>query len=366
MIGLTYKWSFERDPATGEMRERVDALDKKNSAADSSKLVNVQSELTQAPTVDKHVRDTIHHARELASASDLSWPINTGNRFHAKRKWYYRRRVSIQKQRLSLREIAFAALSVGVTLGAVLITVLHFFLFLVPSENQLSLEGTSKTNVMQTNGLQVQMGNAKFVETALSQHAIIVPAITTLMYEDGVFSTLGEAQSALHDVSNSGVDACISETAPYHLLLGPVLRKSGDVSFNAWLTRAEVPFYVQPYTISEQMYSLPPSTHSAIGAQVLSQIETLVVLDTDILQALIAENSQYQVKDINSWITQSSNLASSLHSSIAQLGGMGTNILTYHSAVSMAVDHVNDILNPNSDIGKVLLVKALLAAQKIT
>ncbi len=359
MIELAYKWSFEWDSTTGELREKGEIHSTREGELHNQVADVELPHLSPLPSVDKHMRQVLQHARELASASEATWSRGMGSSIpRGKRNWRNKTsRVRSARERWTLREIAFAALSVGVTMGALLIAALHFLLVFAPLG--IATSGAAST------ATQVQIPSNKMVQTAVSDHVIVIPPVTIMMYEDGVFATLSNAQKALADVHRSGVNAVISAKSPYHLLLGPVLQVHGDPSFDAWLRRAEVPYFVKPYSTSKRTISLPAGVYQKVSPQVLSNVESLIVLDSNILQGLFALNSNYQVPQLDTWETQSATLAKKVTPTLSSLGSIGIQIATFHSAVEQALNDLHDIENPSSDLGKIVLTKAFVTEQKI-
>ncbi|PWI58828.1 hypothetical protein [Sulfoacidibacillus thermotolerans] len=375
---MAYRWSFERDPESGKMRERTDSVVVKTKSF--SQEAHNASSLPPLPVVDHNLRNVLQHARELASTSDVTWGkmatpsigirrVRNSLWRRAKRQQrnYFKGNLRFMrdgKVAWSLREIAYAALSIGVTMGALLIAGLHFLLLLAPGSDVSGLN-SAYTQGASLHAIQVQSGNQNLIDQAQRSDSVIVPALTTVMYEDGIFSTLSEAQLALQDIRHSGVDAVISPNAPYRLLLGPVLHVRGDQAFRSFLTRAEVPYAVTPYRIEEHSIALSLQGVRALSTPTLSKLEALVTVDANLLQALLALNSQYQVPQLFDLEAQSESLGQTLSVIMPNLGRVGTRIWAFHQRVQNAATHLSVIANAKSDVGKVLLVQAVIAMQKI-
>ncbi|MCY0901807.1 MAG: hypothetical protein OWU32_06400 [Firmicutes bacterium] len=122
-------------------------------------------------------------------------------------------------------------------------------------------------------------------------HALTLPPLSMLMYEAGVFANAHNAAAAAADYKQSGVLTQLSEEGSRTaLLLGPTISPHGDGSFEQLLERAQVPYFLRPFSIPSRVLS----DAGWSPAQYL-YLSRLVTGDLQYLQAAIAQQSGFQV-----------------------------------------------------------------------
>ncbi len=250
MIELTYKLTFHLDSQTGQIKTPTES----QPGQGSGDTITVN---------DRGLEDLLHHAREAASAYDNAPGLRLGppparrsrathGRFAprggragaAKRgNWspldLLRSAVSLPR----LREVAFAALSTGVTLGALLIAFVH------GATGNLSAPAQPQTNARAAGtwaasgaNLAVTVNVTPAVAASTQLSALVTPAVSTLMYEGGEFATRARAVAQVNDLRASGVRAFVSAGPPYILLFAPVASGVTNAPFESYLQHAEAPF----------------------------------------------------------------------------------------------------------------------------
>ena len=272
-----------------------------------------------------------------------------------------------------LREVAFAALSIGVTLGALLIASVHGAAgsLAAPAQSRLSQTNVSGVGAGSATGANVAVTvNVTPTLAAAAQHSTLVaPTVSTLMYEGGEFATRARAAVQANDLRISGVRAFVSAGPPYTLLFAPVASGAANTAFGNYLRRAEAPFYVRAWNLPGRTFSMTGRTPSTVR-----RIEQLVVDDAQILQGLLAVHAGYQAPQLGVWERTSHSLFGAIRQNEwHSLGILGTRLRALHEAVQSAFGAV---LIPGANTGKngnavvsrtnperqrVLLTEALLA-----
>lgn len=339
MIELAYRLTFQLDPQTGLVKAPAD-----QEAEPGLLETGIQN--------DSGLADMLRTAREAASAYDPAPELRFDQSSRRRRQSAHsrfvprsRHQTAFRSRRWSafdpfrsvinlprLREVAFAALSIGITLGALLIAFVHGAAgnLAPPAQNQTGGAGAGIWASGST--LAVTVNVAPAVAASTSRAALVTPAISTLMYEGGEFATRARATAQVSDLRASGVRAFVSATPPYLLLFAPVATSAANASLERYLRRAEAPFYMRSWTLPGRMLSLKGN-----GLNTVKQTEQAVVDDVRVLEGLLAVRAGYQAPLVGKW-EQASTAAFGIIGGAEwrQLGVIGKQIRTFHAAVQSA------------------------------
>ncbi|MHB1628395.1 MAG: hypothetical protein ACYCVB_08470 [Bacilli bacterium] len=272
-----------------------------------------------------------------------------------------------------LREVAFAALSIGVTLGALLIATVHGAAgpLAAPAQSRLSQTGSGAALAGSTTGanVAVTVNVAATLAAAAQRSALVAPAVSTLMYEGGEFATRARATAQANGLRTSGVRAFVSAGPPYTLLFAPLASGAANTALGNYLRRAEAPFYVRAWNLPGRTFSM---TGHAPGT--VQRMERLVAEDARILQGLLAVHAGYQAPQLGAWERTSRSVFGTVgQNEWRRLGRFGARLEALHEAVQRAFGAV---LFPGAGAGgngsaavtgaspgrqSVLLTEALLA-----
>ncbi len=340
MIELTYKLTFHLDSQTGQIKTPTES----QPGQGSGDTITVN---------DRGLEDLLHHAREAASAYDNAPGLRLGppparrsrathGRFAprggragaAKRgNWspldLLRSAVSLPR----LREVAFAALSTGVTLGALLIAFVH------GATGNLSAPAQPQTNARAAGtwaasgaNLAVTVNVTPAVAASTQLSALVTPAVSTLMYEGGEFATRARAVAQVNDLRASGVRAFVSAGPPYILLFAPVASGVTNAPFESYLQHAEAPFYVRSWTLPGKTLPMTGLAPSAV-----KRAEQLVVDDARVLEGLLAIHAGYQAPQLGAWEQATTTVFGAIgKGEWNRLDVLGKRLRSFHRAVQNA------------------------------
>ncbi|MHB1682434.1 MAG: hypothetical protein ACYCYO_06330 [Bacilli bacterium] len=337
---MAYRLTFQLDPQTGRVKTPAD------QEAESGLLE------TGAQN-DSGLADMLRPAREAASAYDPAPELRFDQPSRRRRQSAHarfvprnRHQTAFRSRRWSafdpfrsvinlprLREVAFAALSIGITLGALLIAFVHGAAgnLAPPAQNQTGGAGAGIWSASGT-AQAVTVNVAPAVAVSTSHAALVTPAISTLMYEGGEFATRARATAQVSDLRASGVRAFVSAAPPYLLLFAPVATSAANASLERYLRRAEAPYYMRSWTLPGRMLSLKGN-----GLNTVKQTEQAVVDDVRVLEGLLAVHAGYQAPLVGKW-EQASTAAFGIIGGAEwhRLGVLGKQIRTFHAAVQSA------------------------------
>lgn len=217
-----------------------------------------------------------------AIQEDLSWPSSKAAR--------RRRRVSGAKvlRRSGYRETAFRAVAQSLAMGAVLLAVVHVAGTStdvaagvpVPAATRGAASGTS---VGAAGAAGVAGSGALLVDLATTEKRLVVPPVRLPMFEAGAYFTYSGAKQAAASFSASGVQTTIAGAGPYTLLVAPYYGAKERVqAIERLLSRAEVPYFVRPFTAGAVAVALPPALGPHAGA-----LERLLIADEQVLWRLV-------------------------------------------------------------------------------
>ncbi len=237
------------------------------------------------PVVDPLLQEILLQARELASTWQSEVPYQPTSSY--KRK--------LHKKKLSLRELFVESWAIGLAIGAMLLVLVHAFgadYHIVQTRQAVSVSVPAADNPSSANLRQIR-----------------VPGLSLWIYEAGIYRTVQSAQSAVSDYRKSGVRPVIAPLVPsasagaagrYALLLGSTMSTNGSPAFETWLQHAQVPYFVRPWIIPTHVVSF----HKKVPASVQALLST----DVQLLEALVAVSSGYDVSTVQPLAHQSEQL----------------------------------------------------------
>ncbi len=235
--------------------------------------------LTQSSALEP-MRDEVRDEHSAALQEDLSWPPSDAAKRH---------RVSIAggPRRRGYRETAFRAVAHSLVMGAVLLAVVHA----AGTSTDAAVGASAATpapSPTRGDATGVSTGaagtGALLVDLAITEKRLVVPPVRLPMFEAGAYFTYRGATQAAASFSASGVQTAIAGAQPpYTLLVAPYFGAKARVqATERLLARAEVPYFVRPWTAGAVALALPPALRSRAGA-----LERCLIADEQVLWWLV-------------------------------------------------------------------------------
>lgn len=268
---------------------------------------------------------------------------------------HMQRRLSETHMPRKLGEVVFAAFSIGLTLGAMLIAFVHGVS--VPSATVVETTSESSYRVqalpVHATSREIKWDPVRVPPSITTNQTLFLPRFEMLMYEAGVYSSYQSALAAKRDYKKSGVESFVYPQDPYPLLLGPTVSLHHQAAFDAWLAKAEVPFYIRAFSLPARTVSF-----STLSGPVRATIEQMLLLDVQTIQGLIAETSQFGAPQVAVWSKMSAVDNVQSQSTLQKMGNLGVEIERFHEAVLHAEQSLT-LHGPKSSVAE---MDALLQA----